>query len=70
MHILRPLLAFVGTVALLFAQVPGGIYTTDGSGSRFGAGVYDGIFDGPLLVYLAGGPERGAPCSAPGLPDG
>lgn len=70
MHLLRSLLALVGTVALLFAQVPGGIYTTDGSGSRFGAGVYDGIFDGPLLVYLAGGPERGAPCSAPGLPDG
>jgi hypothetical protein len=48
------------------AGLSGAIFTTDETGSFVNGNVYDSKDD----VYLNGGPQPKAPCTAAGLPDG
>ncbi|PYV17540.1 MAG: hypothetical protein DMG21_08170 [Acidobacteria bacterium] len=54
------------TSAPAAAQVNGAIFTTDSSGTQVNGNIYQSQAD----VYLDGGPQPNAPCSAGGLPNG
>src|SRR5437667_115278 len=54
------------TAGVARASVSGAIFTTDSTGTVVNGNLYAAKAD----VYLDGGPQGNAPCSAAGLPDG
>lgn len=55
-----------GLASPAHAQLSGAIFTTDSTGSTVNGNIYSNKDD----VYLNGGPQPNAPCTASGLPDG
>jgi len=64
--LIMSILMLAAMTAVSYAAPSGAIFTTNASGTVVNGNVYDDKYD----VFLNGGPQPNAPCTAAGLPDG